>query len=167
MNEIVWPIAGNPEAIAINQDWAGHSGRFVLLHMYVLFILSVKHSVFKSSPELISLELPEETSSTSRSNSNSNNAVNAWQYFYKPLSGKKTAVLLMNHGSKLLNMSLHFADIPTVEGDLCRVRDVWQRKLLGEFRGSYEALHVKSHDCRFYVLSCSEKELFTEELMRS
>ena len=27
INSKVWPIIGNREAISINQDWAGHSGR--------------------------------------------------------------------------------------------------------------------------------------------
>ena len=26
VNEALWPIVGNPEAIAINQAWAGHAG---------------------------------------------------------------------------------------------------------------------------------------------
>ena len=72
--DAVWPIIANPEAIAVNQAWAGHSG-----------------SPFKRSPESVHLDDGDSIRSSTFETA-------AWQYFYKPLvldsaSGKATKVL--------------------------------------------------------------------------
>ena len=89
--------------------------------------------------------------------------VDSWQYFYKPLSQGKVAVLLMNHESKVQNLSLSFSDVPSVQGELCAIRDVWDRKNLGRYVTNYTALDVKSHDSKFFVLECSMQEQRLQE----
>jgi len=71
--DAVWPVIANPEAIAVNQAWAGHSG-----------------SPFKRSPETVHLKHREKDKVITFETA-------AWQYFYKPLlldsaSGKATKV---------------------------------------------------------------------------
>jgi hypothetical protein len=71
--DAVWPIIANPEAIAVNQAWAGHSG-----------------SPFKRSLESVHLKHREGKKVIAFETA-------AWQYFYKPLvldsaSGRATKV---------------------------------------------------------------------------
>lgn len=63
----------------------------------------------------------------------------------------------MNHDSAAQDLALSFADVPGLqccEGQ-CSVRDVWARKSLGAFTGSYTAKGVGSHDCAFFVLEAA------------
>ena len=79
----------------------------------------------------------------------------AWQYLYKPLSwgGDKTAVLLMNHDKAAANLTVAFGDIPGVTCSSCHVRDLWARKDLGAFDGSFTASGVATHDCAFLLVT--------------
>ena len=121
----IWPVIANPEAIAVNQAWAGHSG-----------------SPFKSAEALVAMKDKAE-------------ATPAWQYFYKPMEagGKKDAVLLMNHADKAADLTLTFSDIPTATCTKCSVRDVWARKDLGTFDGTFTAKGLASHDAAFLVIT--------------
>ena len=69
------------------------------------------------------------------------------EYYYKPLEagGKRTAVLLMNNGFNAADLRLAFKDIPGVKCTRCHVRDIWERRDLGNFDGSYLAKGVAPH----------------------
>lgn len=120
----IWPLISNKEALAINQDWAGHSG-----------------SPFKQA----------ESSHVTFDDAK----VPSWQYFYKPLSGGKVAVLMMNHDSKSQDFTLNFSDVPQLKCSKCKVRDVFARKDIGEFETTFTAQDVASHDSVFLVISAA------------
>lgn len=152
--DAVWPLISNKEAIAINQAWAGHSG-----------------SPFAQSNELVVHSWREEpragdgdASDTARTRGELRTRTHAsatWQYFYKPLArdGSKVAVLMMNHGTGSVDLTLDLSLVPglrcgtEVGSHTCVVRDVWARKNLGTARGSYVAKAVGGHDAAFIVLS--------------
>ena len=81
----------------------------------------------------------------------------SYQYLYKMQSwdGASVAVLLMNHDKGAQDLSLDFADVPGLacSNDVpCTVRDLWARKGLGTFHGSFTAKAVASHDCAFLLV---------------
>lgn len=65
----IWPLIANPEIIAVNQAYYGHSG-----------------SPFVNSSEVTTLSASE-----------GQLEIFNYQYFYKPIDATRTAVLLMNH----------------------------------------------------------------------
>eukprot|EP00658_Telonema_sp_P-2_P011940 TRINITY_DN14563_c0_g1_i3.p1 TRINITY_DN14563_c0_g1~~TRINITY_DN14563_c0_g1_i3.p1 ORF type:complete len:130 (-),score=40.07 TRINITY_DN14563_c0_g1_i3:224-613(-) len=77
------------------------------------------------------------------------------QYLYKPMSWDQTtaAVLIMNHGSSASDLTLKFSDIPGITCNSCKLRDVWAKKDIGSFDGSYTATSVGSHDTAFFIVS--------------
>ena len=79
------------------------------------------------------------------------------EYYYKPLEqgGARTAVLLMNNGDAPADLALAFKDIPGVHCARCHVRDVWAKRDLGDFEGSYVAKGVASHAAPFLVITPS------------
>ena len=82
----------------------------------------------------------------------------SFQYLYKPMerstdgSSPKTAVLMMNAGSDSATLQLNFSDVPGVTCTSCHVRDVWGKKDLGVFAGSY-TVSVAAHDAPFLVIT--------------
>ena len=161
----VLDIIGNKLAMHINQAWAGHSG-----------------SVFKKSG--INIELDQVNYAKLqkyRKVANSEYQVPmrdpmiapSYEYYYKPLEkhGAKTAVLMMNHGhahtrsearkhspfvaDQEVDLTLHFKDIPGVSCTRCHVRDVWRKRDLGDFVGSYVAKGVAPHAAPFLVITPS------------
>lgn len=143
-----WPLISNPEAIAINQAWAGHSG-----------------SPFKESWKTILLgherALVEKGESKEPLPPGGHGPLKwellpvlapAWQFYQKPLGSGKVAVLLMNNDSKGQDLTLAFSDVPGLQCQLCFVRDVWLRQDRGLFQGHLTE-HVASHDAAFVVLS--------------
>merc|ERR1719327_2208567 len=76
----------------------------------------------------------------------------SWEYYYKPLGGGKTAVLLMNHGDSSAELSLSFGDIPGVSCSKCSLRDIWNHKELGSFSSTYSTT-VASHDAAFLIVT--------------
>jgi len=163
--DIIWPIIANREAIAINQAWAGHSG-----------------SAFKNSGINIELDTVNYAKLQKyRSVANSEYQVPqrdpmvapSYEYYYKPMEkhGAKTAVLMMNHGHAHtrteatkhspfiadleVDLTLDFKDIPGVSCTRCHVRDVWRKRDLGDFDGSYVAKGVAPHAAPFLVITPS------------
>jgi len=139
--DAIWPVISNPEVLAVNQAWAGNSGM-----------------PFKNSPTRIKLSevnwaavrktmTPEEIEKVGSF------SVASWQYFYKPVGGNKIAVLLMNHDSTPNNLVFNFADLPGVPCTTCSLRDIYARKDLGRFTGTYTASQVGPHDVAFLMLS--------------
>lgn len=136
--DMVWPIISNKEAIAINQAWAGHSG-----------------SPFTASSKLVTMTVVRmvdglyDTFETSVASS---------QAFYKPLQqdGSQNAVLLMNHDTSAADLTVSFANIPSIKTcSSYTVRDVWARKDVGSFTTSYTAKQVDSHDSAFITVTCN------------
>jgi len=88
----IWPLIANPEAIAVNQAWAGHSG-----------------SPFRQSTRGIYVKdivAPVPT----------------WQYYYKPLGGSKTAILMINSDETEQELTLDFKDVPGKPCTECAIR---------------------------------------------
>lgn len=127
----VWDILTNTEAIAIDQDYAGHSG-----------------TLFYSAPALVPMApcgwwLP-------------NCSWPAAQFWSKPLSGGDVAVLLVNNDDSPQDLTVSFADIPMLPSPAgtFAIRDVHAHASLGSnFVGSFTARGVPSRDSAFLRLS--------------
>lgn len=145
--DVVWPVIANPEAIAVNRAWAGHSGS-------PFFASSRKVSLSWQEP-LAADGAPARGVAPAAATAPRLVEVPAAQYLYKPIrpAGAETAVLLMNHDSAPADLKLDFADVPGVECTTCAVRDVWARKNLGVFAGSYTARGLRGHDAAFLVIT--------------
>jgi len=126
----VWPVISNKEAIAVNQAYAGFSGGL---------FFSTQETVLLTDAHIdspLTAEQPVEVANA--------------QYFYKPLGGGKTAVLLINSDDNAATLEVDFSSVP---GGCfaCKVRDVWAKKDLGvatKWSGT-----VGSHDNAFFVLT--------------
>merc|ERR1719502_1688617 len=94
----IWPIISNKEVIAVSQTYAGFSG-----------------GVFKKSETALELGYATELTVSA-----------SYQYLYKPLAwdGSKTAILLLNSKNTVTTLTLHFSDVPGMNGP-CDVRDIW------------------------------------------
>ena len=51
----------------------------------------------------------------------------------------------MNNGDAAQDLTLTFKDIPGVRCARCHVRDIWAKKDLGDFDGTYVAKGVAAH----------------------
>ena len=156
--------AANREAIAVNQAWAGHSGsafkssRVNVTLDAVNYAALQKYTTVKESEQEVAERGPMIAPS--------------FEYYYKPMEkgGTKTAVLMMNHGhladkstshhspftpTPAVDLTLDFQDIPGVGCTRCHVRDIWKKKDLGDFDGSYVAEGVEQHAAPFLVITQS------------
>ena len=108
-----WPVIGNPEAIAVNQAWAGESGA------------------------------PFAESNTTVNVTQWVRRVPAWQHYSKAVGGGKVAVLMVNHGNVTIEHGLRFVDVPGLRcaggSGTCAVRDVAARADRGSFAGGFNA----------------------------
>jgi len=142
----IWDVISNKEVIAVNQAWAGHSG-----------------SPFAQSEQTVTLEWEDVEISEHRRptkeewqlRTTRTHTTPTWQAFYKPIlpGGAATAVLLMNHDSTTQDLSFNFADVPSVTCTKCDVRDIWARRDLGTFTGSFTAKALESHDSAFLKIT--------------
>ena len=138
MVDLHWDTITNTDAIAVNQDWAGHSG-----------------SRFAASTEMVTLHACDWKAGVSE-------LWPSWMSWYKPLSGtdarKSTmAVLLMNNDYKPAALSFRWAEVPGLgEPASCEVYDVWARKSLGSVagKGYTTAAPVPSRGSAFLTLAC-------------
>jgi alpha-galactosidase len=123
----VWPLISNKEVIAVNQAWAGFSG-----------------SVFMEATEKVVLGKATGVAG----------GVGAWQFWNKPVNSKQIAVLLMNHAATSANLTLPFSSVPGMPAGTSNVavRDVWARKDINTFSGSY-SVTLDSHDSAFLMLT--------------
>jgi len=81
-----------------------------------------------------------------------------YQYYYKPMSDDRMAVLLMNSKDTTQDLTLTLTDVPGIRcardgASSCNIRDINARKDLGSFTGSYKARQVVGHDAVFLILS--------------
>ena len=61
----------------------------------------------------------------------------------------------MNNGDAAEDLTLAFKDIPGVRCARCHVRDIWAKKDLGDFDGTYVAKGVAAHAAPFLVITPS------------
>ena len=144
--DAIWPIISNKEVLAVSQSYYGHSGG--------PFSESNAHvRLAERNPALVDKEMSVEEA----------NAIPAleapsYQYLYKMQSwgGTSVAVLLMNHAKAAQDLTLSFVDVPGLAcGGECTVRDLWGKKALGKFTGSFTAKAVASHDCAFLLIEAA------------
>lgn len=146
--DAIWDLIANPEAIAINQVWAGKSGGPFQRS-------STEIEITSSNPD--AQELGEQAFLSGAS-----------QYFYKPLtllsdetiSGSATAtsvaVLLLNQDVNAQTLTFQFADIPNLAASSQGyvVRDVWARQDLGTFQSNFTTpASLAGHDAAFLTLT--------------
>ena len=174
--DAAWPVIANPEAIAVNQAWAGHSGGPFLTSQSGRSVPLSFGSPRGAAEAGVTLEgatvsIKEGASDTVARVSFS---VPDWQYFSKPMEGGgKIAVLLMNYRNDATNLTLSLADVPGLEvvcggggGDgnasqACVVRDVWKRSDVGSFpfsSGIYET-SLEAHDAAFITISAGTGDI--------
>jgi len=137
MLDRVWPIITNREAIAVNQQWIGDSGRL--------------HS---NSSELV--RIPNCGSGSSCQHAQ----WMVWTKALHPVAGKAesmAAVFLVNNDDKVLNMSVSLASVHGLGpcGDNgCSIRSVWDKQDLSSAR-EVSAL-LAPHDSAFFVVGSSQ-----------
>ena len=68
-----------------------------------------------------------------------------------PLSDGSTAAVLFNRGTLSHNVTAVFSDLGL--GSTCHVRDLWERKDVGTFTGSY-TVSLRSHQSAMVKLTC-------------
>jgi len=124
----IWPIIANPEAIQVNQAYAGYAG-----------------GPFKNSTDFLTLI----------ADGKDEYQYPTWSYLYKPLAwdGKRVAVLMINSSNSTKSLCLDFKEIPGFDCEkACTVRDIWARKDIGLFNVNF-TVDVSSHDAAFIVVS--------------
>lgn len=127
--DAVWDIITNREAIAVNQDYAGASG--------TMFWQSTDMTPFSPCGWW-----------------EANCTFPVAQYWYKPLSGGDTAVLLMNNAPQAVDTAVTWGQVPGLTaGGSYKVRDIWAKADIGTFSGGYTAKALPSHDSAFLRLS--------------
>lgn len=134
VSDAIWSVIANTEVLEVNQAYVGDSG-----------------GVYDSSTEYIELTdaFIEATEGEERVSAPS------FQYLSKPVDDKRVAVLLMNSDSATQTLTADFSKIPGLKCDAtasCNVRDIWNHKDLGSFKGSWSG-SVESHDAAFLVIS--------------
>ena len=138
MLDLHWDTITNTDAIAVNQDWAGHSG--------TLFAQSAANTTFHACDWRagVTCQWP------------------SWTSWYKPLSGgdargSTMAVLLMNNGDAAAALGFAWRQVPGLHhvAEGCEVYDVWRRRPLGRASGGRfdTAAAVPSRDSAFLTLS--------------
>merc|ERR1712232_248422 len=148
INNFIWPVISNKEVLAVSQTYAGFSGGPFKESDSSVMLGSINYAaVEKGMTE-------EEVKATGPVMAPS------FQYLYKPLDfgGKKTAVLLMNHGDAATDLTFDFKDVPGLSCTKCNVRDIWNHKDLGAAQDSFLVKAVSSHDCAFLMISAAEDE---------
>ena len=142
--DAIWPIISNKEVLAVSQSYYGHSG-----------------GPFKQAEEGRTVRLAENNPALIEKEMTADELaavpaldVPSYQYLYKMQSwdGTSVAVLLMNHEKSSQDLTLTFGDVPGLLCRNCNVRDLWAKKPLGTFTGSFTAKAIASHDCAFLLI---------------
>jgi len=140
----IWPVIANTEVIAVNQAYAGHSGSPFKKSVDTVTLGDTDYSAVEKGADYSTVGSMETAS---------------FQYLYKPTKwdGTATAVLLMNSDTAAQDLTVHFADVPSLDTTKCStwaVRDIWNHKDLGIFRNhSFTAKAVGSHDAAFLMIT--------------
>jgi hypothetical protein len=145
----IWPVISNTEVIAVNQAYAGHSGSAFKKSVDTVTLGDIDYSAVEKGADYSTVGKMETAS---------------FQYLYKPTKWDdktqrytETAVLLMNSDTTAQNLTVNFADIPSLDLTKCGtwgVRDIWNHKDLELVRtNSFTAKAVGSHDAAFIIIS--------------
>lgn len=126
----IWDVISNLEVLEVNQDYVGESG-----------------GVYWKSPENISMGDLKLTDGTIVDMS----AIPVVEYYSKPISSNRVAVLAMNHDTATRELTLRFGDIPVVTCDPCIVRDIWNHETIGLVTKEI-SVTVESHDSAFLLI---------------
>lgn len=127
----VWDIITNLHAIAVNQAWAGEAG-----------------GIFASASTQVML-----------SSKGTSVRVPAWQAWYKPLPNNNAAVLLANHDTKPLNITLDLSKVPGFErARTFELTDVWEQVSMAGTHSNYSVVGLASHDSLFITARPSKAE---------
>ena len=59
----------------------------------------------------------------------------------------------MNNGDVAADLTLAFKDVPGIHCTTCHVRDIWAKRDLGDFEGSFVARVVAAHAAPFLVIT--------------
>ena len=71
--------------------------------------------------------------------------------------GSKVAVLMINTGAVAQDLSLSFSEIPNFkQGNSVHIRDIWARKDIGTFSGTFTFTKIASHDAAFIMISSAQ-----------
>jgi len=145
-----WDTLANPDAIAINQDYAGHAG-----------------GPFFSTDREPPIRFA--ACGWGRTPGRSDGAC-TWPrliYLAKPLSGARAvrgdrmALLLLNNGPNTTDLTVAWASVPrlgAVGRGGCRVYDVWRRRSLGQWQGeAFVARAVGARDSVFVTLGACDR----------
>ena len=131
-----WPIIGNPEAIAVNQRWAGHPGWRV-------------RTWTPSGEQRVNVR-PSESWQRNTQVFWTDGSVDSMQVWAKPQPNRSVAVLILNAGRAAAEYRLPLAEL--YMPSTVRVRDVWARLDRGEADQMLEG-SVNGHDSAFLLLA--------------
>mmetsp|Transcript_9103 Transcript_9103/g.16103 ORF Transcript_9103/g.16103 Transcript_9103/m.16103 type:complete len:265 (+) Transcript_9103:1-795(+) len=144
VNDFIWDIVSNKEAIAVNQAYVGDSG-----------------GVYENSTSMVCVD-EEKCNNPFSSTSTGRNlealalvTVPSYRYMSKRLGIGKVAVLLMNSATEATTMTAKFTDIPglSCDNNEYSLRNIWTHSDEGNFRGSWSTV-VEGHDSSFIVVEC-------------
>mmetsp|Transcript_9845 Transcript_9845/g.20892 ORF Transcript_9845/g.20892 Transcript_9845/m.20892 type:complete len:476 (-) Transcript_9845:1269-2696(-) len=142
VNDAIWDIISNREAIAVNQAYAGDSGGVYETSSFLVHV-DVNPSVATSRNR--HLRVPGAYSE-----------VPSYRYLSKPLGGGKVAVLLMNCSREATKLTAKFSDVAGLSCNddtacRCKVRNIWTHKDEGSYDGSWSTI-VAGHDAAFIIV---------------
>ena len=131
----LWPIIANREAIAINQNWAGHPGTRVMAWTPPgeTRIDGTPLQAFQRSDDVYYTRA----------------AIHTMQLWMKPQPNGSVAILVLNAGKANAAFDLPLAEVampPTV-----RVRDIWAHADVDDAHESLQG-HVDGHACKLLLL---------------
>lgn len=128
----VWDIITAREVIAVSQTWAGDNGNLVA------------ESITK-----VSLPYCDWSGRACEHAS--------WQAWAKVQPDASRAVLLYNADIHAQTLAVSFAELGLGGGGTrCAVRDLWARREIGEYVGSYNTTRISAHDNAFVLVhNCS------------
>mmetsp|Transcript_27285 Transcript_27285/g.59257 ORF Transcript_27285/g.59257 Transcript_27285/m.59257 type:complete len:281 (+) Transcript_27285:1-843(+) len=134
MRSHLWPIIANPDALAVNQKWAGHPGRLVASSSHN-FTAGVAHGArcpcCTDPSKCESYDFP------------------TWQVWVKPQPGGFMAALVINISEEPQDVTVSLKTLGLTT-EAAEVRDLWQ----GDVRQVSDNLttHLAPHDCYFVML---------------
>lgn len=134
--DLLWPIIGNTEAIAINQNWGGHPGRRIRAWTPAgeERIDARPHGAYQRSTGVFWVDEP----------------LDSMQVWVKPQPYAALAVLVLNAGKSRATYSVSLEDLSMPAH--VRVRDIWLQADVGNVELAIEG-SLDGHDSMFLLLS--------------
>jgi len=140
--DAMYPIVSNPQALAINQQWAGWPGSLVK-NASEYFDGDTMHGAQGSTPEKISFAL--------------------WQIWSKPQPQQRglhqEAVLIINLSDEPQDITLVYTDVNTALGTKVTAIDVWTGQGMHVEQSSTIFRNLGPHESRFLLLSATSDAL--------